>query len=631
MQKLGTCASIPSVSCATDADCSYDVCNNPQHKFPDPASVVNQSQVSFFSRPYMLNLGFTPMEYHPDALSSLRAANPINKIYAFSSGHLTWCPGGGYPPDPNGQSVMWADYFKAVMQFNDPADRIYADCKMTGPGFLFNSFDNKPMPLDSLANVNLAYQDTPGNYAVADALAEVWFQHAYQSGNYDGIFIDNFCEDVFWIESATRIIDYQKAGYATKEEFAAGWKAGQTEMGKHLRELIDAAGGTNFPLIGNGCMGAPGLFPYFNGWMRENFPYQNGGTWFSNMFTYPKGYMFEEFLQRAPQINYIFSAANPVQPEGVQYSLSNTRKMRFNLGSASLGNGYAVFEDGAAYPTVAPSQQWCYDEYGVDLYTGSAICDAAHRGWLGQPKGDYYHYFLPNGNPELLSTDGFETDFNGWYFAPLNGGTGTFERTTGDAPQSTHAVHVNIATIGSNAPTVRIISPTITFPSGDLSISFWAKADKQRAIQVALGCNGGRCNQPLPVTTQWKRYEVVLNPTFNSSPSTQGIQIYLGQETGDVWFDDIRIKRGISSIYRRDFDQGIVLLNPFDVDLTVPLEKTYRKIRGAVTPTINDGSAVTSVTVLGTGSGVIGDALFLLDPDAVDTTPPAKPKGLRKQ
>jgi hypothetical protein len=88
-----------------------------------------------------------------------------------------------------------------------------------------------------------------------------------------------------------------------------------------------------------------------------------------------------------------------------------------------------------------------------------------------------------------------------------------------------------------------------------------------------------------------------------------------------VWVDDCHYQAGATSIYRRDFQNGIVLINPSNGALTLPLEHAYRKISGTADPAVNDGTSVTTVTV------PPSDALFLI---GVDQRPPAAVTDLRR-
>jgi hypothetical protein len=82
---------------------------------------------------------------------------------------------------------------------------------------------------------------------------------------------------------------------------------------------------------------------------------------------------------------------------------------------------------------------------------------------------------------------------------------------------------------------------------------------------------------------------------------------YLGQPTGAA------VKVG--SAYRRDYTNGIALVNPSAAAVTVQLGGSYRKIKGSQDPVVNDGTTVTSVTI------PARDGIILLKPAPV--LPPA--------
>ena len=76
-----------------------------------------------------------------------------------------------------------------------------------------------------------------------------------------------------------------------------------------------------------------------------------------------------------------------------------------------------------------------------------------------------------------------------------------------------------------------------------------------------------------------------------------------------VYFDEYGAKLGAatsswpttawqSGVYRRNFQNGIVLVNPKGNGVrTVTLEKNYRKLKGSQAPTINNGATVKTVTL----------------------------------
>jgi hypothetical protein len=79
--------------------------------------------------------------------------------------------------------------------------------------------------------------------------------------------------------------------------------------------------------------------------------------------------------------------------------------------------------------------------------------------------------------------------------------------------------------------------------------------------------------------------------------------------TGVVWFDEYNANLGIaestpptaawkSGVYRRDFENGIALVNPKgNGPRTVTLESDFVKLRGSQAPTINSGAKVRTVTL----------------------------------
>lgn len=99
---------------------------------------------------------------------------------------------------------------------------------------------------------------------------------------------------------------------------------------------------------------------------------------------------------------------------------------------------------------------------------------------------------------------------------------------------------------------------------------------------------------------------------------------------GVVWFDELDQKLGAAQavpkaawqkgVWRRDFDNGIMLVNPKgNGPQTVTLETSYLKIKGAQDPATNNGQSVTTVTLKDR------DGIMLLRPNPV--TRPGTPTG----
>jgi hypothetical protein len=70
-----------------------------------------------------------------------------------------------------------------------------------------------------------------------------------------------------------------------------------------------------------------------------------------------------------------------------------------------------------------------------------------------------------------------------------------------------------------------------------------------------------------------------------------------GQGTGYLGQPLSPASQPIAGVFRRDFANGISLSNTTTVTQTIALGSTFRKIKGTQAPTVNDGSAVTNVTL----------------------------------
>ena len=66
---------------------------------------------------------------------------------------------------------------------------------------------------------------------------------------------------------------------------------------------------------------------------------------------------------------------------------------------------------------------------------------------------------------------------------------------------------------------------------------------------------------------------------------------YLGQPLGPP----VKLRSG--GIWRRDFEHGIALNNSTSGSVTIDLKKPFRHLRGTQNPSLNDGRAVTKVTL----------------------------------
>lgn len=634
---------------------------------PAANAPLNQSVINYYARfPYVI-LPTTPLsDGRPDIVTALRTANPNLTLFAYDVGNTTWCPMDAQHNISYPVGYYYRDYWLAVTSGD-------TNCDSTSDRLLWDPDGTRVdiAPHDVYINVNVAHAvtnpDGSKRYDVAEALADTMYAHSKRSKGFDGIFVDIMCPNIAWIEhdntstnpavnNATHF-DYVRAGYMTHQAFLDGWLAGYNRMAQRLREDAIADGDPDYPISGNCAQAPASIQPYFNGWMREGYPFQNtyagAADFYSNMLAWPWGYLHQDVNFKSPQLNYIFTAAqpnsfdannNPVYIPSDSTTAWNQRKMRFGLGSASLGNGVSAFHDSSGNPFYGQWFSWWYDEYAVnttvpqsDPSYGTAMTGSLYTGWLGQPKGPAYQMLSNtfNSYPNLLTTNtGFESTVTtpgqvpDWSFLAFSGATGSAQRDTSTATEGIASVRLTVTSTSDPQADWAVMFRTGSFPviaNTQYSITFKAKADRSRPLGVTFVSNPGatypqNAIQTLQIDDQWRQYQAVVRATTGSLDANLSFQ--LGYETGTYWIDDVHVQTAVTSVWRRDFDKGAVLVNPGQAVQTVTLEQPFKKIKGTINPTLNDGSTVSSVSLQGTNSGGgIGDAIFLL---SIDNIPPAR-------
>ena len=525
--------------------------------------------------------------YRPDVLDQLRQMHPGIRLMGYVTGHYIWPSA-----DPDSLHHYPTRYWRTVRDLD---------------GFLYNRQGAQfGLTNDALTNVNLAKKNGAGRYVVAESLAVLFWDVVVRGGKWDGVFIDAYCDNVEWTQAPGESIDYVRAGYPNLAAFDAGWKAGSDTLAARLRQLS----GATPVLVGNCGIGTK--YAWFNGWMRENFPNQNGGTWYSNMLNTSGGYLNDDQLFRAPSDNFIFSGtAYPATP----YVSENLRQLRYGLGSAALGDGYGVFGYIGRVTDLYPYWTWWFDEYAVDLATGRASTSGQHTGWLGQPLGPYYQMIWVGSNPDAVSNPSFETNVAGWTsFFVVPGGISR-DSTSSAVGAASLKVHIGQAAPTDYHVTVGSAGSLQLYGYLTYSATFWARASSPRRIAVVANepTVGEFARQYVWIDTEWRQYQVALVPRTSGAAK---LQFDLGLDAGDVWIDDAHLQEGTTTLYRRDFDNGAVLVNPGPTSLTVPLGTGWRRILGTVDPAVNDGSAADLLTVPSR------DARFVIATER-DTIPPA--------
>jgi molybdopterin converting factor small subunit len=527
-------------------------------------------------------------EYRSDVLTALRQRNPSIKLYAYTQADYAY-----WALQPDSLDHLPTRHWRLVRDLN---------------GFLYDKTGSEFRD----ANINRAKR-VNGRFVVAEALADFFAQAVVGSGRWDGVFFDRFCGSILWNQTPLEQIDVVRAGYPDEASFDAAWHASSDTLANRLRRLI---GGV--PVLMGNC-GTSVQYSAMNGWMHENFPFQNGGTWKTNLFRVPGGYMVDEASFRAPQANWMVSwvtdAAHP-------YAAEQTRRARLGLGSAAMGDGFGTFNP-PDLDVTTDYMSWWYDEYAVDLATGRSSNLRAHVGWLGRALGPYTTIASIGSEDAGASNPGFETDVAGWEFATTAGATLQRDGTTAAVGLASARVRVPAAGTGPSSTRLATLGYLSLWPESPCLITFWARAASPRTIGVAaIEAFNGRdfFATNVAIDATWRRYQVPV-----TTPATDQIvrlDFRLGGAAVDAWIDDAHMVRTGIDLYRRDFEHGVVLVNPNAVPLPVLLDQPYRRIRGVVDPLTNDGAEGAQTTV------APNDALFLVRASGLVDVDPARDAGV---
>ena len=394
--------------------------------------------------------------------------------------------------------------------------------------------------------------------------------------------------------------------------------------------------------------GNPSILPLLNGWQMEVVsPYRiaAGGDWVtdeaSSWYRLLGNYLLATEYARAPQIVSLqFTGRDLGEPTGgttpnhyparrLSLEWRDYQRMRLGLTTALLGNGF--FEYDLVDNTTPPL--W-FDEYAVDA-SGVATGDARGKGYLGQPLGAGVEL-------DYIAREIFRLDFEG-----------------GPPPTG---VLVGPGTVSANAAHVIGGTASMVMRQDDVAEGKWLfYADglltRGRTYQLLMdyrlleytpttfrGLVGIGFSDPSGDLTQTRSASLYLpdsgapgqQGTLRASVriTDDGVKVFGGlPDTGAIAIDNVRLVEGTGGVWRRDFEHGIVLVNPTPVPQYVPQNwiagpfgrTGIRRISGSQMPLINNGADVTEGIWLMPADGII---LLASTRPASPLTAPSNPRAL---
>jgi len=269
---------------------------------------------------------------------------------------------------------------------------------------------------------------------------------------------------------------------------------------------------------------------------------------------------------------YGYSPLNALLPATVAFAQSFYPYMRFGLTLTLMGNGFFGFDFGDEAPPVA----WWYDEYNFNL--GSPIGPPA---LISEGQQTY---------PNLITNGGFEDGLTDWQSNVYNDGQGkaTVIADPNNPEDGNFSAHITIITPGTVNWHIDLEQDNLALTGGaNYLVQFWARADSPRVITVFS--QGGAPNYPnygldaqISIGTSWALYSASF---IAATTATDGrLEFWVGDVAGNVWLDDVQLSLQPPSVYRRDFTNGLVLLNGTNSPQTIPLESGFKRFTGNQAP-----------------------------------------------
>lgn len=576
------------------------------------------------------------------AMRDLRAANPSISLIGMHNMDAGWI-GGITTRDTTAKYHMLADMWWAGRKVgwtpgNPMTQTTFPNSgqdTLTGSkGFLWNKTSGwkgayfqarsygAGAPGSSNCDLNIAYRGVGGTWPVRDSIVSAYFKQMERvdpiTGRYvwDGFYLDLALAYAYPMSGDTA--DWVRAGYTgtTSAAFDTAWFDASSYIFRRLREHADSLGRSNFIIKSNAGLGY--AYEYLHGWTVEDWP--NNDTvssidsekWRDNwtkptqhnsrsggfeLATGIQGHGFK-YRQDYPASMIALSpgaatsdSVNASTPGVANDTLLAYRKaITYGLATASLANQWVHVPS-----SKAPRFNWWFDEYGVDRRTGTATRGAAYTGWLGYPSDHWYNNNTTIGTRDTLGTSGrFDTGAQQaeWTLGSNAYGAATFDADTSVSGSSLrlqtlscYPTHVDYSyTAASKVKWKTAIGDTIT-------VSFWARANYERPLRVALKGRDGSDRATwghVWLGTTWNPYRVSAAMT---DTQTVNLEFWAGDTTGIVWVDSARcqIGRFRGGSYLRQFEHGFVIVNPTPHADTIAAPIKCRRITSRVAPNYNNG------------------------------------------
>ncbi|HSP70255.1 MAG TPA: hypothetical protein VLN48_21170, partial [Bryobacteraceae bacterium] len=346
------------------------------------------------------------------------------------------------------------------------------------------------------------------------------------------------------------------------------------------------------------------LTPYVNGyvlecvsdaWNSSNLSQASAAGW-RGVFD---AYRAMQATSRRPRINLLEGCGaqdKRSNPSYLTFTADDLRTHRMTLGTALLSDGFYSFDlhDNFTVPL------W-YDEYSVDA-KGNAVEDRTKKGYLGAALTDAVE--LTDGGSVVL-----QESFEGAILpSAFRANPASAVSVSNGALIITNSDHTQNGSVG-----VSTNPSTLRLDPGTYLLTFDWKVLETLDHPLSFNVRGSRqldsFRVPWVVTGD---FGTVHFPFVISSSDAWSIGINMSGG-GKVAIDNIGVVRGGVGPWRRDFENGFVLVNPLPqprtfsaTELAGTLNRTViHRIKGTQAPDVNNGQPVTGDLTLGAFDAII--------------------------
>lgn len=446
----------------------------------------------------------------------------------------------------------------------------------------------------------------------------------------DGVFYDNFWRSIAWEQGGVIQVDsdcnptHNPAGcdgvMDSPAEIDTLWNRALRRLAGDTRSRFDALEPGRARPLTIVTNSSTDYFSWLNGTLYEYFPSGNanpdpgnpyGYNWNQEMLAVPGGYLVAPFRSTPYRVSVLNADWEGTWAAPTR-SLEFERHKRFTLCSSLLGDGYYSLDAAQT----GHGSIWWEPEYD---HAGRG------KGYLGYPMGPMRRIGVPSG-AERIANGGFDAGTTPWETLAWNAdGDFALDATNFHSAPAAGRVTLRSAAEGGSFK----LYQNVAVESGrSYTLRFWARASTPQELLLHLystSCPGIRCltDQRAALATSWTQHEL----SFTSTGTAQaGLNLFV-TAPGTVWLDDLSLREGDTAVYRRDFDNGVVLLNytttAQSVDLGEPLDRL--SIPGS---SVFDGARVTVETVPPSDGRIL---LRATDPGPQPSPPPPAPRSTLEQ